>query len=394
MLRSAHGRAVAIAFAASGIVTGTLSSRWPWIAARLHLTSVLVGAMGLACTAGALAAMPFAARFVHRFGTKAATVALTVALGVTLVFPPVAPTAVVLAVIMVAMGAAAGTQDTAINTAGVETEKHLGRSIMSGLHGMWSVGVLAGALIGSVAARENIDPRIQFPVMGAVIIIGGLSAIGWLKSESAADGEDDVHVPMFVWPRGLVLLIGLVAFAAIFVEFAASAWASLYMHWTMHTSQAEAALTTAMFALAMAAGRLSGDAVVRWTGPVPAVRACGLLAIAGCLLVAVAPTAWAAIAGFILIGLGVSVVVPLVFAAAGHSGPSPAMGVAGAATVSYGAGLAAPSVMGGIADVASLRVSFAATALLAAGMLAGAGLLRRPAAQPRETVVAAQRAES
>jgi len=377
MLRSAHGRAVAIVFTASGIVTGTLSSRWPWIAGRLHLTSALVGAMGLASTAGALATMPFAARFVHRYGTKAAIVFLTVALGITLVFPPVAPTAIVLAVIMVVMGAVAGTHDTAINTAGVETETHLGRSIMSGLHGMWSVGVLLGALVGSVAARENINPRIQFPVMGALIIAGGLAAIAWLKGEPAASGAEDVHVPMFVWPRGLVLLIGLVAFAAIFVEFAAAAWAALFMHWTLHASQAEAALTTAMFALAMAGGRLSGDAVVRCTGPVRAVRGCGVLATAGCLVVAVAPSDWVAIAGFILIGLGVSVVVPLVFAAAGHSGPSPAMGVAGAATVSYGAGLAAPSVMGGVADIASLRVSFAVTTVLAVGIFAGAGLLRR-----------------
>jgi MFS family permease len=377
MLRSAHGRAVAIVFTASGIVTGTLSSRWPWIAGRLHLTSALVGAMGLASTAGALATMPFAARFVHRYGTKAAIVFLTVALGITLVFPPVAPTAIVLAVIMVVMGAVAGTHDTAINTAGVEKETHLGRSIMSGLHGMWSVGVLLGALVGSVAARENIDPRIQFPVMGALIVAGGLAAIAWLKGEPAASGAEDVHVPMFVWPRGLVLLIGLVAFAAIFVEFAAAAWAALFMHWTLHASQAEAALTTAMFALAMAGGRLSGDAVVRCTGPVRAVRGCGVLATAGCLVVAVAPSEGVAIAGFILIGLGVSVVVPLVFAAAGHSGPSPAMGVAGAATVSYGAGLAAPSVMGGVADIASLRVSFAVTTVLAVGIFAGAGLLRR-----------------
>jgi MFS family permease len=80
-------------------------------------------------------------------------------------------------------------------------------------------------------------------------------------------------------------------------------------------------------------------------------------------------------AGFVLIGIGVSVVVPLVFAAAGRSGPSPAIGVAGVATVSYGAGLAAPSVMGGVADLSSLRIAFAVTALLAAAVVAGAGLL-------------------
>jgi hypothetical protein len=84
--------------------------------------------------------------------------------------------------------------------------------------------------------------------------------------------------------------------------------------------------------------------------------------------------------GFVLIGIGVSVVVPLVFAAAGHHGPSPAVGVAGVATISYGAGLAASSMMGGVADISSLRVAFALAAVIAVAIGAGAGLLGRTTA--------------
>jgi len=389
MVRSAERRAVGIVFAASGILTGTLSSRWPWIADRLHMTSALIGAVGLASTVGALVTMPFAARFVHRYGSRAATCVLTVAAGVTLALPAFAPSVAVLAAMLVLMGAAVGTQDNAMNTAGVEAETRAGTSIMSGLHGMWSVGVLVGALVGSLAARENVDPRIQFTAMAALIVVTGLLSPLWLKGGPATGAAAEVHVPKFVWPRGLVLLIGLVAFAAIFVEFAASSWAALFMHWTLHASQAAAALAAALFALAMAAGRFAGDAAVRRVGPVRAVRACGVLATAGCLLVAVAPDTAAAMAGFMLVGAGVSVVVPLVFAAAGHSGPSPAIGVAGVATVSYGAGLAAPSVMGGVADLASLRVAFAVAALIAVMIGAGAGLLGR-AASP-EPVLGAER---
>jgi MFS family permease len=116
-----------------------------------------------------------------------------------------------------------------------------------------------------------------------------------------------------------------------------------------------------------------------------------VLGATGCLLVAIAPDAIVALAGFLLIGLGVSVVVPLVFAAAGRSGPSPAIAVAGVATVSYGAGMAAPSVMGGVADVSSLRIAFAISALLAASMIAGARLLRQ---QPETESAAAAAASS
>jgi MFS family permease len=385
VLRSAESRAIALVFMTSGILTGTLSSRWPWIAGRLHMGSAMIGAVGLASTVGALLTMPFAARFLHRYGAGAATCALTVASGITLALPPFAPGVVVLAIMLLLMGAAVGCQDNAINTAGVEAETRLGRSIMSGLHGMWSVGVLVGALIGSLAARTGLDPRVQFIAMAAVIVVSGLVSLAFVPGGAASGpGADDaapVHVPIFVWPRGVVLLIGLVAFAAIFVEFAAASWAALFMHWSLHSSQAAAAFATAMFALAMAAGRLCGDAVVERIGAVRSVRACGVLATAGCLVVAVAPGAWLAIAGFMLIGVGVSVVVPVVFAAAGHSGPSPAIGVAGVATISYGAGLAAPSIMGGVADLASLRAAFAVSALIAVMIGVGAGLLARPARQ-------------
>lgn len=380
MLSTAAGRAAAVVFTASGILTGTLSSRWPWLAARLHMSSGVIGMLGLVSSVGALVAMPLAARFVHRYGARAATSVLTVAMGVTLALPPYAPGVAVLAVIFVLMGAAIGTQDNAMNTAGVEAETLSGKTIMSGLHGMWSVGVLAGALAGSLAAQLNVDPRIQFAAMGALIAAAGLIARPWLAGDPATGPDAATEVPKFVWPRGLILLIGLVAFAAIFVEFAASSWAALYMHWTLHTSQAIAALAAALFALAMAVGRLAGNFVVRRLGPTWSVRWCGILATAGCLVVAIAPGIWIAILGFVLIGAGVSVVVPLAFAAAGHSGTSPAMGVAGVATISYGAGLAAPSLMGGVADISSLRIAFGLAAVIAVMIGAGAGLLGRTAA--------------
>jgi MFS family permease len=321
--------------------------------------------------------MPLAARFVHRHGARACTRVLTAAAGATLVLPAYAPNAAVLAAVFVLMGAIIGTQDNAMNTAGVEAETRLGATIMSGLHGMWSVGVLVGSLSGALAAHANLSPRIQFPAMGALVVVAGLVAAAWLQGGPATGAAAEVHVPRFVWPRGLVLLIGLVAFASIFIEYAANDWSALFMHWTMHSSQAVAALATGLFAFTMAAGRLAGDAVVRRAGAVRSVRLCGVLATAGCLVTAAAPTAWVAVAGFMLIGAGVSVVVPLVFAAAGHLGPSPAMGVAGVATISYGAGLGAPSIMGGVAELASLRVAFGLAALIAVMIAAGAGLLGR-----------------
>ena len=386
-MASAERRAVGVTFFVNGAVFGTFASRLPWIAERLHLSSGTLGLVGLTTSIGALTAMPFAAQFVHRYGPKVTTRALITASSAALVLPAIAPNLPVLIVMMLIFGALTGINDNAMNAQAVEAEQRIGKSIMSGLHGMWSLGVVAGALIGSASAHAHLDPVIQFAVVAAAAAAGGLVSSFWFAGHAPA-GEADVEVPRFAWPRGTLLLIGLVGFASIFVEFAANDWSAVFMHWELHASQAAAAIATGTFAGSMAAGRLCGDAAVRRFGPALSVRACGVLGTAGCLLVAISPGAAAALVGFILIGLGVSVVVPLVFAAAGRSGPSPAIGVAGVATVSYGAGMAAPSVMGGVADISSLRIAFAVAALFTVGVGAGAGLLSRQrldAAKPAPT---------
>jgi MFS family permease len=386
---SAERRAVGVVFIANGIGTGTFASRLPWIADRLHLSSGMLGAVGLISSIGALATMPVAAQYIHRHGPKAATRVLIGASSAALALPAFAPSVLTLAAVMLLMGALVGTTDNAMNAQAVEAERRIGKSIMSGLHGMWSLGVLAGALIGSLFAHAQVDPRLQFTLMAAISAAAGVTASWWFAGGPPEGAVSEVAVPRFAWPRGTILLIGLVGFAAVFVEFAANDWSAVFMHWVLHASQAEAALATGVFAGSMAAGRLCGDIIVRRVGPGPSVRACGVLGTVGCILVAVTPTAVAALAGFVLIGLGVSVVVPLVFAAAGRSGPSPAIGVAGVATVSYGAGMAAPSVMGGVADLSSLRVAFAVAALIAATIVMGAGLLDREArAEPAQPVAA------
>jgi MFS family permease len=380
---------VAVVFLALGAWTGTYVSRLPWIAGRLHLSSGVLGLVGLAAGVGAVTTMPFAARLVLSRGAKPATRVLIAASGVVLVLPALAPNAPLLAVTLLLAGAIVGNTDTAMNVQGVAAERRLGKSIMSGLHGMWSVGVVVGAFTGSLAAREQMDPRLQFAVMGSLIVAAGVTATFWLAADPAGDearpaGSGDQAaqprgsasaVPYFAWPRGLALLLGLMAFAAIFVEYTANDWSALFMRWELHASQATAAVATGVFALTMAAGRLSGDAVVRRLGPERSVRLSGLIAAGGSLLVALAPGQAVAFAGFMLVGIGVAVVVPLVFAAAGRCPPAPAISIAGVATLGYGAGLAAPSMMGGVADAFSLRAAFAVASLIGLAVAAGAGLL-------------------
>jgi predicted MFS family arabinose efflux permease len=182
--------------------------------------------------------------------------------------------------------------------------------------------------------------------------------------------------PAFALPPRPVLLIALVGFAAVFGEAASADWAAVYLTGVAHAAPAIGAAAFAGFAATMAVTRIAGDAVVNRFGPVATVRVGGATAMVGALVVASARDQVPAIVGFALIGLGVAVVVPLAFAAAGKAGPRPAQQIAGVATIAYGAGMAAPATIGGIAQATSLPVSFLVVAVLAGLITVGAGTLR------------------
>jgi MFS family permease len=169
-------------------------------------------------------------------------------------------------------------------------------------------------------------------------------------------------------------------------------WSAVYLRDVAGASPGVAAASYTAFACTMAVSRLVGDLVVRRFGPVRTVRAGGLLATVGGVLVATAFTRVTAIAGFALIGVGIAVVVPLCFAAAGRSGPNPSQAIAGVATVTYASGLVAPAAIGAIAEASSLQTSFGLVTVLAAGLAVGAGVLRSAgtvsASHEREPVAA------
>lgn len=153
-------------------------------------------------------------------------------------------------------------------------------------------------------------------------------------------------------------------------------WSAVFLRDRLDSSAGLAAASTTGFMLTMAVARIAGDAAVNRHGAVRTVRAGGVLAVLGGLLVVVAGRPAVAMAGFALMGLGIAVVVPLCFAAAGHAGPHPSQAIAGVATITYTSGLIAPSLIGGVAQATSLTVSFGVVSVLAAGLVLCAGVLR------------------
>ncbi|MYW48269.1 MFS transporter [Streptomyces sp. SID161] len=366
--------AVAAVFAVHGAVTGSFATRVPWVQEHASLGTGQLG-VALAFTAfGASCAMPLAGRISHRFGSRTALRGLLALWTLSLTLPSVAPDLVTLCLAMFTYGAASGMADVSMNTLGVEVERLLGRSIMSGLHGMWSAGALTGSAAGTLAAHLGADARLHFALASAVLTLLGFAACRWVPDlQPAADEEPP---PRFALPPRSALLIGAVGFCAVFAEGASLDWSAVFLRDRLDSSAGLAAATTTGFMLTMAVVRIAGDAVVNRFGAVRTVRAGGVLAALGGLLVVLAGHPAVAMAGFALMGLGIAVVVPLCFAAAGHSGPNPSQAIAGVATITYTSGLIAPSLIGGVAQATSLMVSFCVVTALACGLAAFAGVLR------------------
>jgi fucose permease len=288
---------------------------------------------------------------------------------------PALPTSLfLLCLALIVYGAAAGVADVAMNAHAVLVEERYGRSVMSSFHGFWSVGGLAGSAIAALAARAGLDARIHFAATAAVLAVIALVASQGLFHHHPEPELD--APPAFALPSRAVLPIGLIGLCAVFAEGAALDWSAVYVRDLLNHPASTAAATVSVFSISMATARFAGDRVVHRLGPVIAVRSAAICATVGALMVVFLHQVVLVILGFALLGIGIAVVVPLVFAAAGRIGDHPGRSLAGVAGIAYGSGLVAPGVIGGIAHVSSLRVSFGVIVVLVALMGVGAGVLR------------------
>ncbi|CAL9288730.1 Inner membrane protein YbjJ [Streptomyces sp. SudanB135_2055] len=382
--------AVAAVFAVHGAVTGSFATRVPWI--QDH-AGVSAGQLGLALAfpaLGASLAMPLAGSVSHRFGARTALRALLALWTLALVLPALAPNLLTLCLALFVYGATAGMSDVAMNALGVEIENRLDKSIMSGLHGMWSAGALVGSAAGTLAAHLGADARLHHGLAATVLTVAGLVACTWVLDLQPAEDEDPP--PRFALPPRSAVLIGAVGFCAVFAEGASLDWSAVYLRDELDSSAGLAAACTTGFTLTMAVARLAGDKVVDRFGAVRTVRVSGVLASLGGLLVVVGGHPAVAMTGFALMGLGIAVVVPLCFAAAGRAGSNPSLAIAGVATITYTSGLVAPSAIGGLAEATSLVVSFGLVTALACCLVVFARVLRagdrdRPKISPPSAAV-------
>ncbi len=365
-------RAVTLAFLANGLAVASFLVRVPDVRDMLGIGEATLGLVLSGLAVGVVLGLIVSGMVAGRLGSRRL---IFVGGSVSIVLLPLAgfaPDPAVLVVLLVAIGMGGSTMDVGMNAQGVGVERAYGRSIMLGFHGAWSIGALIAASIGSAAMGAGISVGAHLTGIAVVLALLLAAAAPQLRIEDRVAPSDPTSTvpgpPRFALPRGPLLPLALVAFAAALGESTVSDWSGIHLADQLEVAPGRVGWGFVASTGAMTVIRLIGDRLVRRIGAVRVVVAGGALATAGYLTVAISDLLPATLVGFAAVGGGLGVTVPLVFAAAGSRSESPGAGVAAVASVGYLAFVLGPPTVGVIAELVGLRVAFAVVAVLIGAM--------------------------
>lgn len=371
-------RSTRLAFLSAGLAMSAWAPLVPFAKLRLGMGEAQLGLLLLCLGAGSLLAMPATGVLSSRFGCRRVIIwagALTCAVLPALA---IAPAPLLLAAVLFTFGAAIGTLDVAMNIQAVIVERESGGALMSGFHGLFSVGGFIGAGMMALLLWRGLSPLASSVAVAAMAAGALLLAAPDLLPEPDAAERDG---PLFVMPHGAVIFIGALCFLCFLAEGAILDWSALLLTAAQGLDASRGGIGYAAFAVAMTAGRLSGDKVVGRLGGKRVLMLGGLCSAAGFFCAVLAPSVPLALVGFVLIGLGASNIVPVLFTAAGNQRAMPAgLAIGAITTLGYAGILAGPALIGLVAHAASLALAFAG---LGCAMLLIAASARLGAATPQ-----------
>ena len=356
-MTSARWRIIALFFT-HALAAGAIHTRIPDLQVAMGLSEGQLGLVLMGQPLGALSMFLFSSAIIERFGPRRTILAvlpiviITAALATVLLHP------IALFVLLAFNGIGFSLSNIAMNVEADRVEATTGARVMNTCHGVWSVGFLLTSLLGATLRGFHVDPAIHLWGLAPVLIVLLIVVV----------------VPMPVMPprpysgekvKKLALptlaTLGLVAFGlgAGLTEGASRAWSIIYLRDNFEVSPFVESLALPALLAAMAAGRLLADRVIDRFGPVPVARVLSAIAIGGMVLIVLSPTAYVALAGFVIVGIGICVLYPLMLSAAARIGDRPASQNVAATTLIFQlVNLGAPALIGAVAQGLGVRMAF------------------------------------
>ena len=322
-----------------------------------------MGGVLMAAPVGLMLSLPVAGWLIQAKGSRQVAGFSAVTYVSLLLLLGLAPSTALLVSSLLLFGFSGNLLNISMNTQAVEVEALYGRSIMASFHGLWSVASFAGALVGTAMMAGTVTPAAHFVVIGAAAVcLTALSYPRLIQAPPSVEGTgslEETRKPFFVKPDRSLVALGVVALLVMICEGAMADWSGIYFKKVVRVSPSSVGLGYAAFTCTMAFGRFLADGLVTRIGMKKVLQGSGLLVALGLFLAVCLPTLPMAILGMLLVGVGTSSVVPLIMSTAGKSKVvSAGMALASISTVSFMGLLFGPPLIGFIAGVTNLRVSF------------------------------------
>src|SRR5207244_138867 len=362
--------AVSAAFFCFGTIAGSLVPRMPAFKESLGLTDGQVGLAFLAYAVGAVAGAALA-RPVMAWGARRLVRGGTLVILALLIGPAVAPVFGLFALSFFLRGILGGFLDVLENSQAAEIERKAGRPMINGFHGFWSLGFIAGAVGSAVAASLGIGPLPHYVFVAVVV---GAVSVPLLPGLPDTRGGATTMLPSGTtrWRIGTAVVgVSAIAFLGIMVESGGGDWGPIYLRDVGQTGLGLAATVGVAFALAMTAVRFTADRFTARTSPAVVAPTGALVSATGVGVAIVFPAPLTAIAGFMLVGAGCAVMVPLAFSAGANlarSGTALSI-VTGAG---YAGSIVGPFLIGSTSDRVGLRAALAIPLAAALAVLVSA----------------------
>ncbi len=357
--------ATTVFFFVSGFGYATWASRIPTIKHQLHLNEAQLGTLLFAMPVGLMLTLPITGRVLSIYSSRAVTLFGAIFFSIVLALVGFTTATWQLALVLLCLGSARNLLNISSNAQAVGVQSLYDKSIMATFHGIWSLAGFAGAAVGSITVFYNIDTAWHLVTVSVLLLIfSAWSYPGTMYQEPIPQSNKK----LFTIPEKPLLKFALMCFASMACENTMYDWSGIYFEKAIHLPKNTATAGFVAYMIAMTAGRFLGDTLVNKYGVKQLLKFSGIFMFSGLVLAVLLPYALTAGLGFILVGLGVSCIVPMVFQTAGKSTTmSSGVALASISTIGYLGFLLVPPFVGYVAQAFGLRWSF--------GVISALGLL-------------------
>lgn len=349
---------VSVFYFAMGLCSATWASRIPDLKNSLQMSEAMLGTVLFAIPLGQLIAMTFSGKLITKFGSKNILLVCLIFYALLMVGIGFSSTILQLSFVLFMFGVFGNLCNISVNTQGVYTERLYRKTIMSSFHGAWSIAGFTGALIGLLMLSLELSPLVHFSIVFAMVII--LMLLHFNKLIAAKEKRESSQSSVKVKYDATIVWLGIIGFCCMASEGIMFDWSGVYFSDVVKAPGALVILGYTSFMIMMATGRFVGDYLIGKFGRKKVTQISGLMISGGLFLAVIFPNLYVAVVSFMIVGLGVSTIIPTVYSLAGQHPNIPAgEALTMVSSVSFLGFLIGPPIIGFVAELFGLQVSFA-----------------------------------